>query len=100
MIAKGCTVKNTFTIPFSETEIETIFITYGQKGEVVLEKSLADCTFDNGAVSVDLLQEDTLKFCDCAGVQIQIRVKLTNGTATKSNILHVFTDELLKDGVI
>ena len=100
MIAKGCTCRNTFTIPYGETEVEVLYITYCQKKEIVLEKTLEDCVFDEGVVRVELSQEDTLKFCDCSSVQIQIRAKLISGAATKSNIIQTTTDEILKDGVI
>lgn len=100
MIAKGCTCKNTFTIPFKQEEIETLFITYCQRKEIVLEKTLEDCVFDTDSIRVGLTQEETLMFCDCSSVQIQIRAKLTSGAAVKSNIVETTTDIVLKDGVI
>ena len=86
----------------------------------MIEKEKSDCTFETivvpeypalgeaaaehmkevGVVCVILSQEETLRLSDCTDVQMQIRVKLTNGNATKSKVIHAFTDELLKDGVI
>ena len=100
MIAKGCTIKNTFSIPYAKEEVKAMFITYSQKGAVILEKEVSQCEFGDGVVSVTLSQEDTLKFSDCTSVQIQIRARLENGIATKSNIIQTITDNVLKDGVI
>lgn len=100
MIAKGCTVKNAFSIPYKEDEIDVLYITYQQQGDTVLEKELSDCAFGEGFVSVDLSQEDTLAFQSNQSVQIQIRAKLKNGIATKSKVIKTMTDNILKDGVI
>ena len=100
MIAKGCTCKNTFSIPFAESEIKVIFITYQQKGKTVIEKSLPDCTFSDGKVSVVLTQEDTLLLAENEYIEIQIRVRLHDGTLTKSKIVETYTDKVLKNEVI
>ena len=100
MIAKGCTCKNTFSIPFAESDIKVIFITYQQKGKTVIEKSLSECTFSEGTVSVILTQEDTLKLDENEYIKIQIRVRLQDGTLTKSKIIETYTDKVLKNEVI
>lgn len=120
MIYLGCTQENTFQLPFAESEIAAIYITYCQKGEIVIEKEKQDCVFKSilvpplptleevsscnmkevNVVTVTLSQEDSLKFGERSEVQIQIRVRLTNGTATKSKIIHEFTDTVLKEGVV
>ena len=100
IIPKGCTVINTFTIPYTEDEIEVVYITYQQSCVTIIEKTLSDCTFVDGKMSVELSQEDTLLFDDNYAINIQIRIRLKNGMATKSNIIGAQTDKLLKKGVI
>ena len=101
MIPKGCTWRDTFEFPFPKDDVKAIFITYSQKGKTVFEKKMNDCVFGEGVVSVDLLQEDTLKLDEKAGVvNIQIRVRLNDDTTIKSNILETYTDTVLKEGVI
>lgn len=100
MIARGCTCKNVFSIPFDGGNIEKLFITYQQGGKMVLEKELADCEFSDGTVSVELSQEDTLVFVHGVVIKIQIRVKLKDGTVTKSNIIDTYADQILKNEVI
>lgn len=100
VIYKGCTCKNTFTIPYAGSEVEVIYITYQQNGATVVEKSTEDCEFGEGIVSTMLSQEDTLAFTSASLVRIQLRIRLKNGTSTKSKIIETYTDNLLKDEVI
>ena len=100
MISKGCTIGNTFTIPFTKEEIEVLYITYQQRGKTIIEKTIDDCTFGEGFLSTGLTQEETLMFESLVKVRIQIRARLKDGTATKSKIIETDVDTLLKDGVI
>lgn len=100
MIPRGCTAQNTFTFPFTASEVAALWVTYVQMGSTVLERGLDECTIGGGTVTIDLSQEDTLKLLPGQKIQIQLRVRLTNGTVTKSNILTTQTDDVLKDGAI
>ena len=100
MILTGCTCKNTFTIPFSEDDIEAMVITYCQDKVPIVEKLLCDCSFEDGYACVDLSQEDTLKFKDNALVKIQIKIKLNDGSVTKSKSIEVRADEVLNREVL
>lgn len=100
MISKGCTVGNTFTVPFTKEEVEVLYITYQQRGKTVIEKTLDDCSFGDGFISTGFTQEQTLLFESSIRVCIQIRARLKDGTATKSNIIETDVDKLLKDGII
>lgn len=100
MISKGCTVGNTFTVPFTKEEVEVLYITYQQRGKNIVEKTLNDCSFGDNFVSTGLTQEETLMFESLIRVNIQIRARLKDGTVTKSNIIETDVDKILKDGVI
>lgn len=77
-----------------------MFITYQQNEITVVEKTIDDCSFKEGSVSVALTQEETLEFKSYVQVRIQIRVKLKDGTVTKSNIITTDVDKVLKEGAI
>ena len=100
IIPKGCTAKNSFTLPFKEEEIEVLYITYQQSGKTVIEKTLADCSFADNKVLVKLSQEETILFDTNRIIRIQIRIRLKDGTVTKSNVITSTTDILLKTEVI
>lgn len=100
MISKGCTITNTFTVPFSQDEVEVLYVTYQQREKTIIEKTLEDCVFADGSLSVGITQEESLLFTSLLPVKIQIRARLTDGTVTKSNIITAEVDKILKDGVI
>lgn len=95
MIGKGCTCRNTFSFPFKESDVEAIRISYSQNGEILFQKEIADSTFSDGAVSVNLTQEETLKFNSYQIIEIQLKVKLVGGVVVKSKIIKTVTDEVL-----
>lgn len=69
-------------------------------GKTIVEKTLDDCSFGDNFISIVLTQEETLMFENRVKVSIQIRVRLKDGTVTKSNIIETDIDRVLKDGVI
>ena len=95
----GCTCYNNFYFPFSKDEVVSLYVTYAQSNKT-LKKTLDDCTFENKYIKVPLSQKETLLFDAETIVKIQIRVKLSSGVVTKSNIMYSYCDELLKREVI
>ena len=100
LISKGCTVGNSFTVPFTKDEVEVLYITYQHRGKTVIEKTLDDASFGDGTLNIKFTQEETFLFESFVRVLIQIRVKYKDGTVAKSNIIETTVDEILKDGVI
>ena len=100
MIAKGCTCKNTFSIPFIESQIKDIIITYKQGDAIILEKKKNDCTFNDCSVSVDLTQEESMKFDETKIIRMQIKIKTDKDIVIKSNIMETYTDELFNKVVM
>lgn len=100
MIKTGCLLRQDFDFPFLENEVEALSITYKQNNLILVEKTKADCSFYDGYIITTLTQEESAKFENKAVIKIQIRVRLSNGTATKSNVVYAFADELLKKGAI
>lgn len=109
---RGTTPTNTFRATVDLSEAEVVYITYGQRGNPVIEKTKADITFEppqeeQGTRSeptvytftVQLTQEETLRFVD-SDVYIQIRARFPGETAIASKIIKTSVEMVLKDGVI
>lgn len=95
---RGSTPVNTFEVDLDLTGA-TVFISYRQKGEIVLEKTGTDVTITPTQLTVSLSQEETLMF-STGLVEIQIRYVFPNGSADASNIMKTTAEEIIKDGVI
>lgn len=117
MITRGTTPYHSFIIPLTSDEIDTIYVTYLQNGEVVVDKSKEDMSItdlNDGSgediqpscqVEVHLTQEDTLSFTFYPAARknvavIQIRVKTIDGEAYTSDPIHERIMGVLKDGEI
>ena len=130
MIVRGTTPYHSFVLPITSDKIETLYITYLQNDEVVLDKRLGDSGVEiedanfktenasvepleegtadvtpSSKVTVHLTQEETLafKFFPAARKNIaviQIRVLDTDGEAYASDPITERIFGVLKDGVI
>lgn len=96
---RGTTPVNTFKTNIDLTGA-TVFVTYSQRGRVILEKTGADVEISEDAVVTRLTQRDTLGFDAIQKVSIQIRYVFPDGTAGASNIMTADVGEILKDGEI
>lgn len=97
---RGTTPTLTFTLPFPVNTLAEAYITFTQRKEIVLEKSLTECSQNEDCLSVTLTQEETLGLqCHCE-TEIQLRVKTLQGEALASDIIKTDTGRILKDGVI
>ena len=96
---RGTTPTNTFKTNIDLTGA-TVFLTYAQRGRVVLEKTGDDLEITAEAIVTRLTQKDTLGFDALQKVSIQIRYVFPDGTAGASNIMTVTVGEILKDGEI
>ena len=96
---RGTTPTNTFKTNINLTGA-TVFLTYSQRGRVVLEKTGDDLEISAEAIVTRLTQKDTLGFDALQKVSIQIRYVFPDGTAGASNIMTASVGEILKDGEI
>lgn len=98
---RGTTPVNIFTTDIDLSLAEVIYVTYSQNGTVVLEKTQDDLTeVTDSQITLQLSQEDTLKFAQNVPVEIQIRARTALGEAVASNIIKTTAARILKDGVI
>ena len=96
---RGTTPTNTFKTNIDLTGA-TVFLTYSQRGRVILEKTGDDLEISAEAIVTRLTQKDTLGFDALQKVSIQIRYVFPDGTAGASNIMTASVGEILKDGEI
>lgn len=107
-MTRGTTPTHTFTLPdnLKTATLSTLYITYAQRGETVLEKTLSDVTINNGVITCTLTQAETLLFSvrnharSTDDVAIQVRMKTSDGTAMASDIMRIPVQDVLKDGEI
>ncbi|MEG1757798.1 MAG: hypothetical protein RR235_04990 [Oscillospiraceae bacterium] len=100
-ISRGTTPKHTFCLPVGKTRLAAMTLTYSQKKRNIIIKSLDDFTFSDAVASVTLSQEETLLFAEDSPVEIQMRLRLSDGNSViNSNILSVPVDEVLQEEVI
>lgn len=95
---RGSTPTNTFDVDINLTGA-TIIVSYAQQGKIILEKTGDELTVTPDSISLELSQEDTLKFC-AGEVLIQIRYVFPDGSADASNIIATTFERILHDGVI
>lgn len=70
---RGSTPKHTFRTKISTALIKSLSIAYAQNGVLVLRKTKSDCSFFENAISVELTQEETLRFSGYSTVEIQLK---------------------------
>ena len=129
MLYRGTTPYHSFLLPLKAEQIDKIYITYSQNGQVLFErtgdiedenfsiKNIADL-YENASVeqlseeelnscqvSLHLTQEETLKFTFYPAAEkniavIQIRLTTTEGEAYASSPIRERIFGVFKDGVI
>ena len=93
------TLNLSFDYSLDELDIKAFFITFSQDGEVVLEKDLEQVQVNGNTITINLSQEDTLKFKGDKILKIQVRFRTDSG-AFVTNLIKTNVEEILKDGVI
>ena len=97
---RGTTPILTFTLPFDCSVITLLSIAFSQANELVLEKTLDDCTLDGNKVILPLTEDDTLTLdCTKRCVEIQLRVGCGESRLA-SKIIKTPIDRILKDGCL
>ncbi|MBR5367002.1 MAG: hypothetical protein IK132_12225 [Clostridia bacterium] len=96
---RGTTPTHTFRVPIDLTSAAVLKVYYKQGYEVLVEKEKPDLVVTPSTITVQLTQEETLRFAD-GQIKMQIRAKMPNGKAVKSKVKTTSADELLKNEVI
>ena len=125
MIVRGTTPYHKFVVPMPSQDINTIYITYLQNGEIILDNTGEDVSVEDvdietenahmedyeiepsesSQVTLHLTQEDTLKFKFYPAAEkniavIQLRILTSEGEAYASDPIHERIFGVLKEGEI
>lgn len=95
---RGTTPNITFNVNLDLTKAQ-LYISFAQKGVVVLEKTTNELNVESEKITCSLSQKDTLKLKK-GQLECQIRYIFDNGDAGASNIMSANIKEILKDGEI
>lgn len=96
---RGTTPTHIFSVSVDLREA-SVWITYAQAGEAIIEKTGRDLVVTENAIVCTLTQADTLKLrCD-EDVLIQIRYVTPDGAADASEIMRLTVQQILKEGEI
>ena len=103
---RGTTPTLEFNLPFVSSLIKSaqILISYvDDYKEVIIEKTLDECTLGDTTISTELTQEETLEFPAPITAQVQLRVVVNQDgkdITLATDIYKVKVKKLLKDGVL
>lgn len=96
---RGTTPTHIYTLPFDTSICEQIRVIYAYHDDQKLIKDTPDLLLDGASVKLTLTQEETLQFDNHELVEIQIRVKMIDGTVLASDIITERAERLLEDEV-
>lgn len=95
-----------FTMNIDPSTITALNITYSQynsldrqEKEIILVKTLNDCTIGTDNVSITLTQEETNLFQGAEVIDIQLHA-MVGDKSYQSNIIHTICHEVLNDEVL
>ena len=97
---RGTTPTHTFTLPFPVDTVKNALIVYKQGDEEILRKTVSQCHMDGNTLSVDLTQEETLRFCCEKKALIQVKVLTKENKALVSDIITTDVSKCLTDEVL
>jgi len=97
---RGTTPTLKFGIPFASALVEVLYVTFNQDGQTILEKDINSVQLTNKEITAMLTQADTLKFKEDEIVEMQVRIRTTDGGSFASNIIKINAGRILKDGQI
>lgn len=93
---RGTTPTLTFTLPFSTRNIDNAYVSFAQRGAIVVDKPLSECTLNGNNLIVTLSQEETLSLKSGLSVEIQISVRIGD-SVMRSSIMTTTVKRILKD---
>ncbi len=95
---RGTTPVIVLNLPM-ELPFDTLYVTFQQKGQTVIEKTLSDVLVEETKIAITLTQSETLALDSAEIVSIQLRGKVGE-KAYASKIVKTLVSDILKDGEI
>ena len=99
-MTRGTTPTHTFRLPFDGSMVAEAMVIYAQNDVEVFHKDTYDCTVKGNTIKVTLDQEDTLMLSHSSNVQIQLKVKTTEGVVLVSVPNVISVQKCLNDEVL
>lgn len=96
----GGTPECEFKIPFTEAEISDFIVSFSQKGKVIVRKRKEDCVVEDNHITVPFSQEESLEFDYNSIIEMQIKVKVSNGKVRPSNIMRTTPERCIDKEVV
>ena len=99
---RGTTPTLKFDTPYAAALIDNGYITFKQRGQIVIDKPLDDAnvTISDNSIIVELTQAETLSLTTADICKAQIRLILKSGKRVASSVAEFQVDEILKEGEI
>lgn len=97
---RGTTPTLTFNLSMPVANISEAFVTLMQNHKIIVQKTGKNVTARGSAISCKLTQQETLMLSTSFPLEIQLRIKMTDGTALASEIFTVQVGRILRDGEI
>ena len=95
---RGTTPIHSFTLPFKTSVLKQVTITYVQRNEVLVKKTLEDCSCDGNTISIILTQHETLRFEPGKIAKVQIKAVIED-RVLGSDIYNFMVEEILDSEV-
>lgn len=84
VLIPGATSTDSFKLPVDASIIQSLQIDYSQEGTLRFSKTKEDCSLEGTSGTVELTQEDTLRFVDGRAAQVQIVLVTMGGEVIPS----------------
>lgn len=97
---RGTTPTLKFALPFDASLIAAGNVSIAQNGNVIIDRAKRDWVISGREVKITLAQQETLQLQPNTNVEIQMRIRLADGTALASKIFSLTAERVLKDGEI
>jgi len=96
---RGTTPTIIFVLPFPASDLTAVSIVFAQRGQIVIEKALTDCTCEDDTITVTLTEAETLSLKHGHRVYIQLRCAVGDARLA-SEVIQVPVERILKEGVL
>ena len=97
VFARGTNPIHYYETPYTAEDIVRVSITYRQKGQNIVKKSMEDCLIEENRIEVQLTQEETMRFAEGEALA-QVKLRTKNGEILRSldhrvQVLGIFDEE-------
>ena len=100
MIDRGSTPLIRIELPIDTGTLKDVYMTFSQKGRVLIEKNTSQLILHEKNVEIKLTQEETLKFAENQQCEIQLAVKDIEGNVLRTDIFEIPVRRVLKNEVV